>query len=67
MSPDEVGNEAEQDAVVCARRELWESVTEREELVGRFRVASRFPQYLSRISGVKEGHKRPDRGGASPT
>ncbi len=28
------------------RSEAWESVTESEELVGRFRVASRLPQYL---------------------
>lgn len=40
------GKEAEQDAVVWVRRLDWESVTEREELVGRLRVGSRFPQYL---------------------
>lgn len=28
------------------RRSDWERVTEREELVGRTRVGSRFPQYL---------------------
>lgn len=28
------------------RRSAWERVTEREELVGRLRVGSRFPQYL---------------------
>jgi hypothetical protein len=31
---------------VCVRRERWERVTEREEFVGRFKVASRLPQYL---------------------
>lgn len=38
------------------RRSDWERVTEREELVGRLRVASRLPQYLegavSHVSGV---------------
>lgn len=34
------------DAVVCVRRSSWESVTEREELVGKFSFGSRFPQYL---------------------
>ena len=29
------------------RREDWERVTLREELVGRFRLGSRLPQYLS--------------------
>ena len=28
------------------RRSDWESVTEREELVGRLRVGSRLPQYF---------------------
>lgn len=28
------------------RRSAWERVTERDELVGRLRVGSRFPQYL---------------------
>lgn len=36
----------EQEAVVCVRRSSWESVTEREEFVGRLREASRLPQYL---------------------
>ncbi len=36
----------EQVAVVSVRRSRWESVTEREEFVGRLRVGSRFPQYL---------------------
>jgi len=36
----------EQEAVVWVRRSDWERVTEREELVGRLRVGSRFPQYL---------------------
>ena len=36
----------EQDAVVWVRRSDWERVTEREELVGRFREESRLPQYL---------------------
>lgn len=40
------GKEAEQEAVVWVRRSAWESVTESEELVGRLRARSRFPQYL---------------------
>lgn len=36
----------EQVAVVWVRRSSCESVTEMEELVGRFSFASRFPQYL---------------------
>ena len=36
----------EQDAVVCVRRSDCERVTLREELVGRLRLESRFPQYL---------------------
>ena len=36
----------EQEAVVWVRRSDWESVTEREELVGRLREGSRLPQYL---------------------
>jgi hypothetical protein len=28
-------------------RSAWESVTEREEFVGRLSFASRFPQYLA--------------------
>ena len=38
----------EQEAVVCVRRSDCESVMEREEFVGRFRLGSRFPQYLKR-------------------
>lgn len=32
--------------MVWVRRSDWERVTEREELVGRFREGSRLPQYL---------------------
>lgn len=32
--------------MVWVRRSAWERVTERDELVGRLRVGSRFPQYL---------------------
>ena len=32
---------------MCVRRSDWERVTEREELVGRLRVGSRFPQYFT--------------------
>ena len=39
--------EAEQEAVVWVRRSDWERVIEKEEFVGRFRLGSRFPQYLS--------------------
>lgn len=39
----------EQEAVVWVLRSDWESVTEREELVGRLREASRFPQYLDKV------------------
>ncbi len=40
--------------MVCVRRSLWERVTLREELVGRFRVGLRLPQYLGRasVSGI---------------
>ena len=31
---------------MCVRRSSWESVTLREELVGRLREGSRLPQYL---------------------
>ena len=40
----------EQEAVVCVRRSAWSSVTERDELVGRFSFASRFPQYLEQVN-----------------
>lgn len=40
---------AEQEAVVRVRRERWESVTERDEFVGRFNWGSRFPQYLIEV------------------
>jgi len=33
--------------VVRVRRDFWDRVTESEEFVGRFKVASRFPQYLN--------------------
>lgn len=36
----------EQEAVVCVRRSDWARVTERDELVGRLSLGSRFPQYL---------------------
>ena len=50
------GKEAEQEAVVWVRRSDWERVMEREELVGRFRVGSRFPQYLVRgVSWMRRG------------
>lgn len=32
-------------------RSAWERVTEREEFVGRFSFASRFPQYLGVLVG----------------
>lgn len=35
-----------QEAVVWVRRSSWERVTERDELVGRFSLVSRLPQYL---------------------
>jgi len=40
--------EGEQEAVVWVQRSAWERVTEREELVGRFSLGSRLPQYLDR-------------------
>lgn len=40
------GKDAEQAAVVRVRRSDWERVTERDELVGRLSLGSRFPQYL---------------------
>lgn len=48
--------DAEQEAVVWVRRSDWESVTEREELVGRLRLGSRLPQYLLQgvVSRLKE-------------
>lgn len=36
----------EQAAEVWVRRSDWESVTEREEFVGRLSLVSRLPQYL---------------------
>lgn len=44
---------AEQDAVVCARRSSCERVTDSEELVGRLRTGSRFPQYLDGMNKRK--------------
>ena len=41
-----VEKRGEQAAVVWVRRSDCERVTEREELVGRLRLGSRFPQYL---------------------
>lgn len=38
--------EQEHDAVVNAQRSRCESVTERDELVGRLSFVDRFPQYL---------------------
>jgi len=38
------------EAVVCVRRSSCERVTERDELVGRFSLVSRLPQYLSFVS-----------------
>lgn len=40
-------NDGEQVAVVCVRRSSCESVTDSEELVGRFSLVSRLPQYLT--------------------
>lgn len=51
----------EQEAVVWVRRSDWERVTEREELVGRFREGSRLPQYLVEIyqsCSMNEGKER---------
>ena len=39
-------NCGEHAAVVSVQRSAWERVTESEELVGRFKVGSRLPQYL---------------------
>lgn len=44
------GKWEEHDAVVCVRRSRCDSVTEREELVGRLSAGSRFPQYLCAMS-----------------
>jgi hypothetical protein len=46
MSSSAVGYLAEHEAVVRVRKERCERVTEREEFVGKFRVASLLPQYL---------------------
>lgn len=43
----------EHEAVVWVRRSDWERVTEREELVGRLRAGSRFPQYLKLVNRVQ--------------
>lgn len=40
----------EHEAVVWVWRSAWERVTLRDEFVGRFSLASRFPQYLLYIS-----------------
>lgn len=41
--------------MVWVRRSAWERVTERDELVGRLRVGSRFPQYLISQGQCREG------------
>lgn len=46
--------------MVWVRRSAWERVTERDELAGRLRVGSRFPQYLIcqgqfRVGGREQG------------
>lgn len=41
--------------MVWVRRSAWERVTERDELVGRLRVGSRFPQYLICQDQCREG------------
>lgn len=41
--------------MVWVRRSAWERVTERDELVGRLRVGSRFPQYLILLRSVPGG------------
>lgn len=45
--------------MVWVRRSAWERVTERDELVGRLSVGSRFPQYLicQRSMAVKAGRE----------
>lgn len=40
-----LSNFSEQDAVVCVRRSPWSKVTDRDEFVGVFSLASLFPQY----------------------
>jgi hypothetical protein len=45
--------DALQAAEVWVRRSDWERVTESEELVGRFNLVSRLPQYL--IAELVEG------------
>lgn len=40
--------DSEHDAVVCVRKDFCDNVTDKDEFVGRFRVVSRLPQYLSR-------------------
>lgn len=44
--------------MVWVRRSAWERVTERDELVGRLRVGSRFPQYLISKGQSGEGGER---------
>ena len=44
--------EAEQEAVVRVRRSDWERVTDRDELVGRLSLGSRFPQYLYTVNKI---------------
>jgi hypothetical protein len=45
--------ELEQEAVVRVRRSACERVTERELLVGRLSLGSRFPQYLFKVRHVE--------------
>lgn len=40
-----MSNFSEQDAVVWVRRSPWSKVTDRDEFVGVFSLASLFPQY----------------------
>lgn len=44
--------------MVWVRRSAWERVTERDELVGRLRVGSRFPQYLICYGQFRKGSER---------
>jgi len=48
--------EGEQEAVVSVARSLCESVTERDEFVGRLSFGSRFPQYLIETVSVATSH-----------
>jgi len=50
--------EGEQEAVVNAQRSLWESVTEREEFVGRLSFGSLLPQYLITLKLMSVSYER---------